>query len=168
MRAFPFTLFRSDCPLSLSLSSVPFSVSLESCYALVSHALRYPVFPLPTLPFRSVSAVMFGRRVAASCAIPKNMYSRLSINSTRQANHMLPAMVPVTSLVARSAFLSSAVMLSLACSMEALPLDVLGPTNLAAALGLSPAALLTTVNTNPFLIRMISDTMSTYRVVTPH
>ncbi|EPY41461.1 hypothetical protein AGDE_02463 [Angomonas deanei] len=47
------------------------------------------------------------------------------------------------------------------------PTDIAVPPNLLTALGISGQALLSILNMNPILIRMISDTMCTYSVILP-
>lgn len=110
---------------------------------------------------------MFGRRVMSSCPIPPSMYARLGINSAQQANRVLPAMVPISSLLSRAA-LGSAGIAALIGGNELVPADLLSPTNLLASLGISPTALLSTINMSPLMLRMISDTMCRYSVIIPH
>lgn len=114
------------------------------------------------------AAIMFGRRVASSCGIPANMYTRLHISSAKQAKRMLPPLVPVTSLVSSSVSGGIGLFASFGVGGEVVPSDLSSPANILSLLGMTPRGLLTTINASPLLLRMLSDTMSTYSVILPH
>ncbi|KAG5507108.1 hypothetical protein JKF63_05854 [Porcisia hertigi] len=111
---------------------------------------------------------MFGRRVASSCRIPANMYARLHISSPQQANRMLPPLVPIATTVCRSVSGGTGAFASLVAGSDVVPADLTSPANLLSLLGVAPQVLLGTMNANPLLLRMISDTMSTYSVILLH
>lgn len=104
---------------------------------------------------------MFGRRVFASGAIPQTMYRRLHIASARQANRMLPSLVPVTSIFANGAtqvqpLSNTGALLSGSEGGQALEAAV-PPSFLSTVLGLSSVQLLNTLAPHPLLLRMVSD-----------
>lgn len=106
--------------------------------------------------------------MASSCRIPANMYTRLGISSPQQANRMLPTLVSVNTLVSRSVCGGASTFAALAAGSESIPSDLASPANLVSLLGMTPQALLGVINASPLLLRMISDTMCTYSVLTPH
>ncbi|EPY27268.1 hypothetical protein STCU_00473 [Strigomonas culicis] len=108
---------------------------------------------------------MFGRRVASSCGIPKTMYARLGINSAKQANRMLPPLVAIQPSIERIVSGNVLGLPSALSTCTLAPMDLAMPPNLLAALGITPQILLSAINANPLLLRMISDTMCTYSVI---
>ncbi|KAK7197937.1 hypothetical protein NESM_000748400 [Novymonas esmeraldas] len=108
---------------------------------------------------------MFSRRVASSCRIPASMYCRLHISSPQQASRMLPPLVPISSFICRSVSGGTGAFASVVAGGEFASADLSSPANLLSLLGATPQVLLGTLNANPLLLRMISDTMSTYSVI---
>ncbi|KAG5480957.1 hypothetical protein LSCM4_06528 [Leishmania orientalis] len=111
---------------------------------------------------------MFGRRVASCCGIPANMYARLHISSPQQANRMVRPLVPITTSMCRSVSGGTGAFASLVAGSEVVPADLTSPANLLSLIGVTPQVLLGTINANPLLLRMISDTMCTYSVILLH
>lgn len=78
---------------------------------------------------------------------------------------MLPPLMPVPSLVARSVSGGAGVLAAKLVGSGLLPSDLSSPGTLLEGLGLTPQALLNAINVSPLLLRMISDTMCTYSVI---
>lgn len=81
---------------------------------------------------------------------------------------MLPPLVSINTQVGRSISGGASIFASLAAGSESVPSDLASPANLVSLLGMTPQALLGVVNASPILLRMMSDTMCTYSVLTPH
>lgn len=116
---------------------------------------------------------MFGRRVFGSGAIPQTMYQKLHIVSARQANRMVPSLVPITSLFASGAthvqpLCTTGALMSSSDGAQVLE-SILPPTFMANILGLSSAQLLNIFAPHPLLLRMVSDMtmILTYSVKLP-
>ncbi|CCW64737.1 unnamed protein product [Phytomonas sp. EM1] len=112
---------------------------------------------------------MFGRRVASGYGIPKVMYARLGIHSSKQANRRVPALVPVSGMISRS--VSGGLNELLAASYGekiAIGGDLAKTINPLACLGLLPSTLANSVYANQFLIKLLMDMTCTYRFMISH
>lgn len=115
---------------------------------------------------------MFGRRVFATRAIPQTMYRSLHIASARQANRMVPSLVPVTSLFSNGLthvqpLCNTGTLTSASEGAQVLE-SALPPSFLSTVIGLSSIQLLNTLAPHPLLFRMVSDMtmIMTYSVKT--